>query len=543
MPQLRQIPLFAIAILMAALSLPSQAFAQSAEEAFADGNRLFKDDLYWAALLRYQQAADAGMTNPLLDYNIGVTHYKARQYRRAIDALEKAAESPQLAVLAHYNLGLAAYADNDNATALRWFRRARDQERSRRISELATEAIELIRDEVMIVETDEEEEEPEIIVRELDREPRKFSEFEAYARAGFGSDDNVYRTPGASYLDRSNRALAIPVDPVVQSGSFVPVRLGAKYLINSFEHESFFLRYRGEGRFYQGEELTNANEYSNELGIGTEFRREGEKRLNRLFSAFTIAQHQETFFDPDNGQAPIIDGVDIGDRYSYLRYGPELWTRQSWDRFSFRLWIKAQLWNYENTEEVPEYDHEFFNGGAYVQYRFTRTSLLRLYLEGTQRNFTDRPGFNLDGTQTIGNENVEYTYGSAGAIARQRITSSLWFGVKYEFTQRIDGFVGYNDYVRDTYGAELHVRLGNRFDLDVDAMYRIYDFTNAFAFNNPAAGRRTLETAIGSVRLTYDLPWSLRLVGNYRYTDVASSDARIAYERSLFMLSLEWQYD
>jgi hypothetical protein len=82
------------------------SFAMTAEEAFSDGNRLFRDDLYWAALLRYRQASDAGMDTPLLHYNTGVAHYRAGQHIRARESLRRAAESPALAVLAHYNLGL-----------------------------------------------------------------------------------------------------------------------------------------------------------------------------------------------------------------------------------------------------------------------------------------------------------------------------------------------------------------------------------------------------------------------------------------------------
>ena len=36
--------------------LPFTAAARTADEYFADGNRLFRDDLYWAALLRYRAA-------------------------------------------------------------------------------------------------------------------------------------------------------------------------------------------------------------------------------------------------------------------------------------------------------------------------------------------------------------------------------------------------------------------------------------------------------------------------------------------------------
>jgi tetratricopeptide (TPR) repeat protein len=521
------------------------AQAMTAEEAFADGNRLFREDLYWAALLRYEQAAEAGMANALLYYNTGVAHYKARQFNRAVDAFEKAAASPRLEVLAHYNLGLATYAAGDRAAALRWFRKARDQERSRELGKLATQAIELIRRDVMMPEPDTEseavaDEEP---VRELEREPRPFSDFEFYATAGFGSDDNVYRSPSESYLDLSNPNLPVQVDPIVQTGSFVPVSIGARYLINSFEHESFFARYRGFGHFYSGEELANADEYSQELALGTEFRKDRENRRNRVFSAFTVAQHHETFFDPDDGIARTVNGVDISDRYSYLRYGPEISTRQSWRKFAFRFWGKAQLWNYENVDEVSEYDHEYFRVGTYLQYKFTKTSLLRLTAEGYMRNFSDRPSFELDGTQPIGVPTVEYTYIDYGMAARQRLTGNIWFGVKYVFTDRRDMYLGYNDYTRDGFGAEFHLRLGDRFALDAEALYRIYNFTNAFAYNNPAAGRKTLETADGRIGISYEMPWNLRLNGNYSYSDVSSNDARIAHERSIFMLSLQWSYD
>ena len=118
-----------IALTMAALclALPQSASAATASELFADGNRLFRDDLYWAALLRYRQASDAGMDTPLLHYNTGVAHYKAQQYDRARESLLESSRYGPLQPISHYNLGLNAYAQGDIDAALRWFRRARDQ--------------------------------------------------------------------------------------------------------------------------------------------------------------------------------------------------------------------------------------------------------------------------------------------------------------------------------------------------------------------------------------------------------------------------------
>ena len=78
-------------VLAAALILAplQQSHALTADEMFAEGNRLSRDDLYWAALLRYEQALEAGMNSAVLYYNIGVTHYKAGQHERAREVLDK----------------------------------------------------------------------------------------------------------------------------------------------------------------------------------------------------------------------------------------------------------------------------------------------------------------------------------------------------------------------------------------------------------------------------------------------------------------------
>ena len=137
-------------ILLAALFLiaPVQnAQAMTAEQYVADGNRLFRDDLYWAALLRYRQAADEGLSSPLLHYNTGVAHYRAGQHIRARESLLIALQDSSLRVAAQYNLGLNAYKLGDTDEALRWFRLARDQNLNRSIQYFAVIAISRIRDE------------------------------------------------------------------------------------------------------------------------------------------------------------------------------------------------------------------------------------------------------------------------------------------------------------------------------------------------------------------------------------------------------------
>ena len=255
---------FGAALLAFAWTAP--AVAMTAQQYFEDGNRLFRDDLYWAALLRYRQAGEEGLDTPLLHYNTGIAHYRAGQYIRAREALQKALADPGLRVPAQYNLGLNAYALGETDEALRWFRLARDQNINPTLQRYAVIAISRLRGER------EQPDDFEIRVAEREKK-RNFADLDFYARVSFGQDDNVFRTPDQPYIDFADAAQPL-VTPEVASGAYMPVNLGVKYQINSYKFEGFYGADIGcGGRYYQDQELENANEYQHEASFGNEYYR------------------------------------------------------------------------------------------------------------------------------------------------------------------------------------------------------------------------------------------------------------------------------
>ena len=522
-----------IAALIALVPVQS-ASAMTAEQYFEDGNRLFRDDLYWAALLRYRQAADEGLSSSVLHYNTGVAHYRATQHIRARESLRKALQDPTLRVAAQYNLGLNAYAAGETEEALRWFRLVRDQDANRKLQSFAVVAISRIR----AAEAKQDEFEVRVAGRE---KKRAFADLEFRARVGFGSDDNVFRTPNQNYIDFSDPDSPV-VTPVPQSGTFLPVSMSVKYMINSLPFEGFYGAYRLAGRYYQDKELENANEYVHEASFGSEYSRKEGSRKREVYSAFKLAQHDEIYYDPDDGANRISNGVAIDDRMNYFRYGPELSLRQAHERLSIGARFTGQLWNYEETGVVPEYDHEYFLINFFGQYKFTQTSLFRLTAEYYSRRFGDRPAYDLDGQQRIGNPTIRYDYLALKLRARQRIGSSMWFGWDVERTQRTDQYVGYNDYTRDSFLFEFHWTPGDRFDLEASGIYRLYDYPNAFAFHNPVAGRKTQESADARLVGTFRMTRRLSLVAEASYRETVSNDIRIQYERYQYMLGVRWQH-
>lgn len=529
-PQLRSsLALLVIFILFAPLRV---ANAMTPEQYFADGNRLVRDDLYWAALLRYRQAADEGLDTPLLHYNMGIAHYRAGQHVRARESLLKALGDPSLRVISHYNLGLNAYELGETSEALRWFRLVRDQNVSERLQAFAVIAISRIRDE------QSRPDDFEIRVAERESE-RDFANLDLHARVSFASDDNVFRSPEQPYIDFADPTAPVVV-PEVKSGAYLPVSFGAKYLVNSLKFEGFYVAYRLGGRYYQDTDLRNGNEYRHEASFGSEYRRKVGERTRQVHSAFKVAQHDETYYDPDTGSGRNINGVDIGDRMNYLRYGPELTLRQSHERVAFGLKIKGQLWNYNEQLVVPEYDHEYFFLSLYGQYKFTRSSLFRLTAKGYSRRFGDRPGFDLDGRQRVGNPNIRYDYYSLQFMARQRIFDSMWFSVDAERTERTDQYVGYNDYSLNSFGLEFHLAVGDRFELEASGVYELYDFPNAFAFHDPLVGRKTQESARIHLIASYQMTRNLSLIAEARYRETVSNDLRIQYEQNQYIIGVRW---
>jgi tetratricopeptide (TPR) repeat protein len=535
-PMLNKFYLFSCLILLTLLTPVVQAqntAALTAEQYFSDANRLFRDRLYWAALLRYRQAMDGGINTPLLHYNMGVAHYRANQHIRARASLLKALDEPTLRLVTQYNLGLNAYAADDTDEALRWFRLSRDQDQNLALQKYSRIAISRIGDE------EAKADDFEIRIQER-KEKRNFTDLTLRAFVGFGTDDNVFRSPDQPYIDLSDPLRPVIV-PEVQSGAFIPVSLTAKYLINSLPYEGFFVSYRFRGHYYLDKELENGNEHLHEAGFGNEyFRKEGERERS-VYSAFKVAQHSETYYDPDDGGSRNVGGVDIDDRMNYVRLGPELVLRQSHEKLAIGAKVKGQLWNYEAQETVSEYDHEFFLLSVYGQYKFTETSLFRISLDGYTRRFSDRPSFDLDGRQLPGNPNIRYDYYSVELMARQRIMDSMWFGFNVARTDRSDKYVGYYDYTRDRVGFEFHWAPSNRFDFELNGAYSIYDYPNAFAFHEPLAGSRTQEVAEVGLFGSYRMTRHLTLIGKLRHHETASNDTRIQYERNQYSLGVRWE--
>ncbi len=122
------------------------------------------------------------MSGPALHFNIGVAAYRAGNYARAEAAFKEVANTPAMAGLAYYNLGLVELRRNNPDAASRWFARVETVTEDPKLRQLASAQL-----------------------GEFDSPTPQHTWF-GYASFGVGHDDNVALVANSDVLGISDSA-------------------------------------------------------------------------------------------------------------------------------------------------------------------------------------------------------------------------------------------------------------------------------------------------------------------------------------------------
>lgn len=517
------------------LVLPAAAQPDAAA-LFRDANGLVRSGVYRTALLRYRAAADAGLDTPLLHYNMGVAYYRLDQYSEAVAEFEKAQADPQLAALATYNLGLAHRAAGDTEAAVTAFNEAADRADRRDLRRLARQAAEAMVAPVAVANDNSARRVRPTLLR---HEP--IGEFQLAALARVGQDDNVYRSPASPYVDLSDPTQPT-VTPVSRASTFMPIDLLARYRLHNEKGDTDFLfTYALDGDFYPAE-FSNATRFSQRLSVGADILLgERGRRRRALRSAFFVRDHQETNFDPDSGIDREINGVDISDRFSYVAAGVEGAFQHRLGRWQWGFDMGFERRRYGRVSGVPNYDHEYLHGVFSVDYDLRPKTTLSFGVREYQRNYDERLAYDVTGALLATNSALRYAYQGVQIGVSQRFSRAVELDAELLRLDRVDAFEGYNDYTQDALRIRAILRPSERLRLSLAGVARKYDYPRAFAFNDPAAGGRTLDATSAELVAEFSATRKLSVFAQVVVTDVTSTDPRIAYARSQTLVGARWR--
>ena len=359
----------------------------------------------------------------------------------------------------------------------------------------------------------------------------------------------MFRAPKASYVDLS-QAGAPTVDPIVQSGSFVPLDADLEFRWAPYEHGHFSIRYDFDGKVYTAEEQKNANAFRNRFSFGGRVHIPKEKGYQYFRSFFAITRFDENYYDRTDGSEIFVGTTNIADRFKRTKFGPHLYYHRERGRFGYGFSAEAFLNKYDNQfEDEPEprgsldyldLTHEQYELGAHVTFDLLRHTRLRVAYDRFRRDYTRRLAKAADGVRYSNNETMQYDYQNIGARITQDLGRNLDLSLAYQFSQRADNFEGYDDYDRHSGLASISFNT-RRLDAEAGVVYRTYDFPNGFAFDNPLAGEKTLDRMFAYFEASYRIRQRYHIMASAELDTVDATDPRSAYDRNQFSIGLLWQ--
>jgi hypothetical protein len=534
---IRRITLLAILI-----ALGPVAGAQAPVDGFVlmrEANALARDGLYRVALLRYREAAAAGVDSPLFHYNLGIVQYRLNDFAAAVSSLVRATSDTELAPLARYNIGLAQIALGDEAAALSAFEQVVDMGAGRELRRLARRASASLVDDRASASASTVRERSAVSGR--GESDDGIPGFNVLLRAQYGQADNVYRAPSEAYVD-----LSLPgqptIAPIVYAASMMPVDLLVEYAItNEAQDSEFQFQYLLNGEYYD-KEFANADRVHQRVSLGAHTELDAQSGNRRILnSSIFMSRHHEKNFNPDDGLDRSLGDLDLGDRFNYRGAGIELEYAHGMGRWSYGFDALLERRHFDNEPLLTNYDHEFYFGSLWTELALNSNTRLRVGLEQFRRVYDERVARDLAGALLITNPSLEYVYQAYQLGIERQLGQRFEIEFGVERLQRTDQFLGYNDYTRD--GVEMVLTLSPGARMDISAKFDVgsYEYPSAFAFNDPAGGIRETKSSEFELRLEYAFTSRISLWASMEIEEVVSSDFRAEYERSIATLGVLWR--
>ena len=362
-----------------------------------------------------------------------------------------------------------------------------------------------------------------------------------FAETGFGYDSNAYQAPRNAYFDYAVGATQnTTVVPQAKSGFFVPykarIEAGKRHEKNGRLVGSATV----DGRFYLGG-LSNANEFNLETKGGSKFDfGKGEDSKREAYAGLVLEKHNQVYADHDSGASKTTaGGSNISNRYNYTTVGIEGEFKDKLDRIDYS--IKSQFLenDYDDPVVVSQLDHTYFTVGGEIDYLVKEGSKLKFSAAHSIRDYSDRHARRADGVYSVAHPLLKYTYDDLGVTLRNRVSSEWLFYVDYDYSQRADGYVNYNDYKSHRFGGRLIYEQG-ALKGRVALHHWKRDYPHAFAYDvvgQPAKNYSGNDLRVkGEFAQTRQLSfWAEAILDTQD-----SSDKRYAYDRKQIMAGVRW---
>lgn len=364
------------------------------------------------------------------------------------------------------------------------------------------------------------------------------------ASAGLGYNSNVFQAPSSPYIDYA--ALPLGLNPTIvpqkKTGFFIPFEIKAEAAKNHNQDIQLLGSAMASGNFYLQSNLRNANEYSIRLLGGSKFiLGRKEKSENYLYVGFLLGKHKQVYVDHDSGldKTTTLSGTDISNRYSYKNMGLETKYKHRTGAVDFGFTGQYIKYDYEDPIAVSQLDHGYYRLGGDVSLPVASKVKLELTLDHSVRDYSYRHSHDATGAYKSASPLLLYTYNTAGATLRDRISPEWLLYLDYDQSQRTDAYVGYNDYKEKKYGARLLFEHGP-FKSRLALHHWNRDYPNGFAFDVAGQGAKTYDGNDVKFKAESEQSKNASLWAELAYKVQHSTDLRYDFSGSQVMAGMSW---
>lgn len=353
---------------------------------------------------------------------------------------------------------------------------------------------------------------------------------------GLGYDSNAYLAPIEGYDDPLVGGF---VNPEEQSGFYIPFEFKGELELGS-KRARFINKVKFNGDKYLDSDLENADQYGAKFATGIELslNKDGS-RGNTFYIGPSIAYNRKIYFDRDSGlEKTTSQGETLKDRYKYIQYGLEADLKVRAWKVPLRIKVDVRKLNYEETA-ISSLDHTYYRVKAQAGYKLTRVTKVKVSYEYFSRDYRTRKARNIEGRLFKSNPDLlEYTYQNIGLSLRNRLGKRWVAYLDYDYFERVDQSVGYNDYQQNRYQIRLkyHDKADRR--LRISLAFWDRDYPRAFVFERSTYDLKSYNTREAAIE--GEIPLNKRLViwASYELINQNTSDPRYNYDRHLGLLGI-----
>ena len=372
------------------------------------------------------------------------------------------------------------------------------------------------------------------------------SNFRWSAMTGLGYDSNAFQAPHSTYVDYA--ALPIGSNPTVvpqkKSGILVPFEIKADVAQNQDQATRLLGAASAGGSIYPGGSLSNANEYNLRLRGGYEnILGRKAKSENTLYVGALIGKHKRIYVDHDSGleKTTTLSGTDISSRYSYTNFGIEAEYKHRVGKINYGLNGRYLLYDYDDPVAVSQLDHDYYRIGADASFPFAQQTRLNISFDHSVRDYANRHSRNAQGAILNANPLALFTYNSVGASLRSRISPEWLLYADLDHSQRSDGYVSYDDYKENRYGARLLYERG-RLKTRLSLHHWVRDYPNGFAFDVAGQGAKNYSGNDLKFKAELEQTKNSALWAELVHDAQSATDLRYDYIRTQITAGMSWTY-